>query len=172
MVKHKQLWTLLRTTTLLLTRKLHLRSHVSMKFGILALISHDDELKALFENRIHSLFNDKVTTLIKKRVSAQPATRVLLATAAPDVYVPWIWDGDYVATHTFNNPDRIECRGLNKLNRVVAYARERQLTIETVITDHYDDMPLMVSTIECLLVEPNAKTIATLAENHIYYTTI
>ncbi|MDE6397005.1 MAG: haloacid dehalogenase-like hydrolase [Muribaculaceae bacterium] len=133
-------------------RRLRLISHKRMKFSALSLITPTDKLKNRF------LSNIKLRPEVKSIIEDKDA--VLLATAAPDVYAPWIWHGAYVATPTKNNPNREECRGENKVRAITKGIENQPYYIDTVITDHHDDLPLMKVAREVILVHPSATTIA------------
>lgn len=145
---------LLRTFGLLALRRLHLVGHKAMKFGICAMIDPTDmRLRGKFKTRIERLINADVRKALDK------ADELLLATAAPDTYVPWIWEGVYVATAMENNPERIECRGEEKLRRIEKYVEYPALP-GMLYTDHCDDIPLMkLRWEEVVLVSPSAETV-------------
>lgn len=124
---------------LLFLRRMRIISHKKMKFGCLKYIDSKDAI-------LHKRFVQCVMTKLNARVTRQVKEfdgAVLLATAAPDVYIPWIWDGQYIATRTENNPMMDELRGEAKAAAVSEYAHRHNLTPTVVITDHRDDIPLM-----------------------------
>lgn len=141
---------------LLLLRRLRLISHVTMKFGCLRRIDHDDPaLQSAFARRIRFMLSKSV----QERIGDYDGD-MLLATAAADVYVPLIWDGPYLATPTFHNPRREEMRGQAKADAVLSYAQENRLRLDTVLTDHVDDLPLLsIPGIRPVLVNPTDKTL-------------
>lgn len=157
---------LLRTFGLLALRRLHLVSHTAMKFGICGMVDPTDmRLRCEFKTRIERLINADVRKALDK------ADELLLATAAPDTYVPWIWDGAYVATAMQDNPGRIECRGEEKLRRIrgaVKYPAE----LDTLYTDHSDDIPLMTSFYDVVLVSPSTETVMKVESLGIRYSII
>lgn len=157
---------LLRTFGLLALRRLHLVSHKAMKFGICAMIDPADmRLRRKFKARVEQLINTDVRKALDK------ADKLLLATAAPDTYVPWIWEGAYVATAMQDNPGRIECRGEEKMRRireVVKYPAE----LDTLYTDHSDDIPLMESFYDVVLVSPSTETVMKVESLGIRYSII
>ena len=92
----------------------------------------------------------------------------MLATAAPDVYVPWIWDGMFVATPIKDNPRHRECRGEAKLADVQSYINKEILcNFDTLYTDHTDDLPLMRAFVHTVLVNPSAETVKQVAKQGI-----
>lgn len=133
-------------------RCLKLISHKRMKFSALSLIPPSDGVKKRFLSKIK--MRPEVKSIINN------SDHVILATAAPDVYIPWLWGGAYVATPTENNPDREECRGENKVLAIKKAVENQPYYIDTVITDHHDDLPLMKIAREVILVHPSATTIA------------
>ncbi len=137
---------------LAILRGLRLISHKRMKFGALSLIPPTDGVKKRFLSKI------KLRPEVKSIIEDKDA--VILATAAPDIYVPWIWNGAYVATPTKSNPDREECRGENKVRAITKGIGNQPYYIDTVITDHHDDLPLMKIARNVILVHPSATTIA------------
>ncbi len=143
---------------LIFARCLRLVSHRTMKFGICRMIDATDEkLREVFAAKIRMLINDDIV----KRIAKAP--RVLLATAAPETYVSWIWDGDFVATAMFDNPQAVECRGEEKLRRVSEYAKNSEYA--ELYTDHEDDLPLMHKFQRTILVNPSEKTIEVLEKS-------
>lgn len=111
-----------------------------MKFGCLKHINSTDP-------ELHQRFVESARAKINAHVMNQIARfdgSVLLATAAPDVYIPWIWNGDYVATKTKDNPEMYEIRGTAKVSAVMEYSRQQGLMPTVVVTDHRDDIPLML----------------------------
>lgn len=157
---------LLRTFGLLALRRLHLVGHTAMKFGICAMIDPADiRLRRKFKARVEQLINTDVRKALDK------ADKLLLATAAPDTYVPWIWEGAYVATAMQDNPERIECRGEEKMRRIrgtVKYPAE----LDTLYTDHSDDIPLMESFYDVVLVSPSTETVMKVESLGIRYSII
>lgn len=145
--------------SLLMLRRLRLISHVTMKFGCLSRISHSDpELQRAFAEHAKALLSSSVQERIRSF-----GGRVILATAAADVYIPLIWHGPFLATKTIDNPSRQELRGTLKAEAVVRYALRHDLTLVTVLTDHVDDLPLLsIPGIRPVLVNPTAKTLASL----------
>lgn len=153
-------------------RALRLTSHLKMKFAVLPLVPLTPELKDDFTSRVRAAMNPQVQALLHRLTDTNPMCDVLLATAAPDFYIPWIWDGPFVATHGTDNPDRIECRGMNKLRRVMAYAKTHHLPLEVAITDHIDDLPLLTASAQRYIVNPSPETVKTLQRNSLPFAEI
>lgn len=155
----------------LFLRRLRLCGHRRMKWAVIGATAITPSFKVDFVRKIHKSINPQVKTLIDER--RHEGTTVLLATAAADLYVPWIWDGPYVATRTADNPSHIECRGEEKLKAVMAYAANNCLTPTTIVTDHHDDMALlMVPFAERILVSPSAKTLRAIKDTGINIDTL
>jgi len=139
-----------------------------MKFGISAMIDSDDE--KLREGFIAEVLSN-INTCLSDRLARGDA-RILLATAALDVYVPWIWKGDYVATKTIGNTSHLECRGEEKLRQVEKYACDNGLTLHDFYTDNIDDLPLIKRSHNAVLVNAGHSTIEQLRSMGICFETI
>lgn len=127
------------TFGMLALRRLGLVSHRTMKFGIFARIHHTPALSRRFEREVRRRMRDDVARLIERKRAE--GYHILLATAAPAHYVGLVWQGDYVATDMDcgSNPERTECRGDEKLRRVLDYASARGLTLAAAVSDDTDD---------------------------------
>ena len=158
-LKHLRLFVAARIALLIALRKLRLISHHAMKFSCLSLLSGERSFHGKFANDVLASVNNSVIDLINQK--SREGQMILLATAAPDFYVPLLWHGDYVATQTKNNPDQTECRGEEKLSRVIEFASAHNLFIDTVISDHHDDAPLFRYNTDGsnVLVNPTDKTL-------------
>lgn len=130
------LWRSMRLAALMGLRALRLIPHARLKFGSLRLIEPTPALQRKFAGRISSMRNEEVERLIA--VYEAEGAHILLATAAPAVYVPWIWTGEYVAT-----TGGTELRGEEKLKAVREYMSRNGLSLYAVVTDHEDDRPLL-----------------------------
>ncbi len=168
MVRRRAFGKLLRTLGLLALRRLHLVGHRTMKFGICGLIDpEDNSLREDFRTRVEPMINPAVRDALKGHYAR------LLATAAPETYVPWIWDGPYVATRMEDNPGRTECRGEEKLRRIREFIKPGPpVEPYTLYTDHSDDIPLMHAFREVVLVSPSAETVARVKGLGIKFTVI
>lgn len=140
-------------------RVLRIVSHRRMKFAALSLIEPDEELRNDFCKKINRLRRPEVEQLLKD--FRDNDCEVILATAAADVYVGWIWQGICLATPTANNAQRRELRGETKRNAVLQYAQQHNLGLHAVITDHADDLALlMCGARQNILINPSSSTIA------------
>lgn len=170
-LRHGRLAQAAKVTGWLTLRRLRLCGHRRMKWAVNGATAITSSFKADFVHKIHSSLNTRVKALTDER--RNQGQTVLLATAAADLYVPWIWDGPYVATRTADNPTHTECRGEEKLKAVMAYAVDNGLTPTTVITDHHDDLALLKAPFaERILVSPSAKTLRTIKDAGITIDTL
>jgi len=161
----KRLWCLFKSFVLLALRKAKMIRHTTMKFGVCEMIDNEDqEFRRIFVGEVRSNIN----RILAERL-ADDHSQILLATAALDVYVPWIWQGDYVATKTAGNKERIECRGAEKLRQVEKYALNNDLTLKRFYTDNLDDLPLIKKSPEPVLVNADRSTIARLRDMGIRF---
>lgn len=142
-------------------RALRLVSHRRMKWTAIRLIGHaDSPLKDDFTARVKASVNPAVTALVATFRSR--GEQVLLASAAPAFYIPWLWDGPYIATQIEDNPQRVELRGNCKKNAVLEYARVHGVALRDVVTDHHDDLPLLLAAAgDRYLISPSAATLTT-----------
>lgn len=138
---------------------LKIYSHRRMKWAVLDRMPDDAEFRRRFTEKIHAMVRPQVKALLDDWRGR--GCRILLATASPDVYVRWLWDGPFVATPYRNNPGRRECRGRDKLTAVNRYAAENGLKLYAVVTDHHDDLALLTQPVPVrILVSPSARTLA------------
>lgn len=145
LVRRGRLDAWLRCAWFLGLRKLGLVDHRGMKFPVVrCLQKFDSHFLPEFSSKVKAGLNPKVVEMIE--TYRDRGFEVLLATAAADSYVSAIWEGDYVAT-TMNpdlNPERIECRGAEKVRRIEEYCASRGLVLKACITDDsVSDGPLL-----------------------------
>lgn len=164
-------WLTIRLGAVITLRALRLCSHRHMKWRVLELGGKSPALRDDFARHIRSLMRADVDALLKAR--ADEGCRIVLATAAADMYIPWFWSGEFLATATDGNPAHDECRGTRKLKAVAAYAAANGLTLDTVITDHHDDLALLASGApHRILVNPSSRTLAAVNMAGIHIDTI
>lgn len=169
-MRHSSVTANIKIGVLLLLRRLRFINHKKMKFGILRIIRHTEALLADFSDRCKPLMRPEICSMIDRY--RKEGTAVILATAAPDVYVPTIWEGQFVATRTFNNPTMEECRGENKVAAIMELMKPQDL-LQAVITDHYDDLPLLrLNTSEKMLVHPDKETLKRIKSEGIEFTVV
>lgn len=166
-LRHGRLDRAARVAGWLALRRLRMCSHRRMKWAVIGATAITDSFKSDFVQKAASLVNPRVKDLVDTR--RRQDWHVLLATAAADIYIPWIWDGPYVATRTADNPQHTECRGPRKLEAVMAYAADNGLTLKTAVTDHHDDLALLSAPFvaERILVNPSPQTLRAVEEAKI-----
>lgn len=150
-------------------RSLRLCSHLTMKNGILGALDPSLRMRDDFRRRVRRALSPEALSLAED--CHEKGMKILLATAASEIYVPWIWRGDYLATPPLS---REECRGGRKLRLACEYAEKHGLTIHTVVSDHADDIPLLGASTatERILINPSEDTIRRVAEAGIRLTGI
>lgn len=139
-VAHLRLIAAAKVATLMALRALKIISHSTMKWGCCKAIGRDKALIAQVGQILKRHTDPRVQTLIDDWNSQGKIT--LLATAAPSFYISEIWSGDFVATD-MDKPEEYECRGKEKLKRVIGWAAEHECKLQRVVTDHTDDLPLI-----------------------------
>ena len=122
----------------LLLRRLRLCPHLTMKRRVLRLIEPTARVRACFQARTAQMRRAEVDAIVADHVSR--GGKAVLATAAPETYVPWLWQGDALCTDALAEK---ECRGEEKLRRVLEYAAAHGARFDVVVTDHPDDRPLL-----------------------------
>ena len=166
-LKHANCTKKMRMASWLVLRRLRIVSHRKMKFSILSLIRPTENIKRDFQFKFKEKIRPEVTKLLD--TYKKEGKTIILATAAPDVYIPWIWDGKHVATKTQNNPHKEECRGNAKLKAINNLLQSNEL-FEAVITDHFDDIPLLkAGANRNILVEPSEVTIKKIEKLNLPY---
>ncbi|MCM1449738.1 MAG: haloacid dehalogenase-like hydrolase [Clostridiales bacterium] len=158
----------LKLTAIVALRSVRLVTHRTMKRMAMTLIDPDTYVRGMFVRTVGSKMNERVREMLDGMEAKGYIT--LLATAALDVYIPWIWEGGYVATSTSGNPQCHECRGIIKATAVADIASRCNLDLDTVITDHHDDLPLMEACARnIILVNPSAHTVEKLTMAGVNY---
>lgn len=134
-------------------RQLRISTHLEMRNTVIeVLCRYNAAILKDFSAYVAKHIDPTVKSLIKERVTK--GHRILLATAASGIYVPYIWGGDFVA----------DCRGVEKLRRVMQWLADNNCMLDTVVTDHSDDLPLLEANNKGtnILVNPSATTLALL----------
>jgi phosphoserine phosphatase len=140
-------------------RVLRIISHRRMKFAAIAMIERTEHLRQVFCAKIDSIRRPEVEMLINEFRAAD--CDVILATAAADVYVDWIWQGVSLATPIEGNSNRVELRGSTKRDAVLQYMQQHNAQLHAVVTDHADDLALlMCGARQNILVHPSSSAIA------------
>lgn len=163
----------------LLLRRLRVITHREMKHPIhllaLSFMADSDRMRrfmARLMTKIHPGVMSLLTDLKRRGV------KLLLATAAPDIYVAALAEAlgadGYTATpHASTLEGYIENRGEEKLVRAQRYAADRGWRIGCVVTDHKDDMPLLLlQGVRRVLVAPDSALCHHLREAHLDYEVI
>lgn len=161
---HLRLDRFFRISALLLLRRLSLISHIRMKNGILKAALKTTSFKTRFREKVEAMISPQTERLLADYRAK--GYQVVLATAASEIYVPWIWSGDYLATPPFSIE---ECRGERKRGRVLDYARRHGYILRAVLTDHHDDLPLLaVDTLtDRILLSPTEKTLSRIRTHNL-----
>jgi phosphoserine phosphatase len=160
-------------------RRMRLTDHRGMKYPIHriaeAFLHKGDRMERLVE-RVVLKVNQEVR--YKLDVLRREGNRIIIATAAPDVYMPALAEAlgadAYTATPLSATPDGyLENRGERKLSRAVEMARSRGWDICCVLTDHSDDLPLLrLQGVERVLVAPADKLCETLTGLNLPFTVV
>ncbi len=131
----------LKIGSLIMLRMLRVISHKKMKFNCLELVPKDDNV---FIDNFVARFEKAVNPTVRDFLSLKKneGYRILLATAAPDTYIPYIWSGEYIATRASGNRGMVECRGEEKARRAREWLLENNLKWGYAVSDHEDDTPL------------------------------
>lgn len=150
---------IMRLTLAVGRRKAGRSSHHRMKEDILSVLYRYPDILNDFTVKTLRRINPAVKALIDKQTSR--GHRILLATAAPSFYVDRLWHRDYVATQFQPSEPMIECVGEEKLSRVKAWLDDNNCHLDTVVTDHSDDAPLIAynSSGTNVLVNPSPETL-------------
>ena len=155
--------------------------HSAMKHTVMNIDAHTLSEAQLhdFAATIATYTNPKVAQIIDD--AHRRGVKVILASAAPALYATHIAEisgcNHCIATEMPQRMKLTECRGERKKSRVEEYLDTEKLTLEAVITDHSDDIPLIKACLnrggKVTLVSPDKKTTDKLKQQGIYsYTTI
>lgn len=140
-----------------LLRGLRLISHANFKERALRAAISDEALEA-FAAHAESRINRSLKELLA--AERQAGSLVVLASAAPEFYIPRLWDGDYTGSVLYREGGLEECRGERKLERVNELLKNKGASgIDLAISDHLDDLPLMRAACERILVSPGRRTV-------------
>ena len=178
LIKKHQIGEIIKLSHLIIVRKTKFIPHKKMKYNIiqsanLFLNKQDIEnfAKILYENR-----NRKVEDLLKSYKTF--GNTILIATAAPDFYLESFvklfdtLDMKHIGSKlTSAYENFIENKGVEKLRTVESYLKENNLNCIGVITDHEDDLPLLIKyPSNTFLIEPKKKTLRQIKKfRHIHY---
>ena len=159
--RRRGFWRLLRMGGLLGLRRLRLISHTGMKHPVHRMAA-ESMSEADMENFV-SVLGAALNRKLLERLDGyrRRGYRILLASAAPDLYLPRLtaltgFDG-FIATPLPASAGEAytETRGEHKRDLCLDYAAREGWTIAVVATDHPDDLPLLLLPgISRLLVSP------------------
>ena len=157
-------------------RKLRVYSHIKMKHIIVRKAQNmlsESDIES-FTDLLLTKLNPQVLSILNK--FQEKNCRILIATAAPDFYLPSFINKlpfgsiDFLATHYSTNlRDYIENRNQKKSENVKNYLSENNLKCVSVISDHYDDLPLFKSfeKTDNYLISPSSATLKIIRDNLI-----
>lgn len=154
-----------------LQRLLKKVTHADFKYKILKITEHyDADFIAEFTDSLEKYQNKKVIDFL-----GRSETVCILATAAPELYAGEISHRhhfDYcVATPSTTAAAWYENIRGEKLRHTQRILREKNLNpaLEIMLSDHYDDLPIMKLARKVVLINASAKTKHILKENNIRY---
>lgn len=152
-------------------RVLGVISHSKMKFLILNAIKHNLKLdyKAFVSNI--AKYKNEI-----KQLEASNFDIKILATAAPSCYATIIAENEGFNTclatnfpETSYRKDFENVREVKKQN-VLSYLNSiGKNQVDTIITDHFDDLPLIKVSKHVILINPNKETQNILQQNQIFF---
>jgi len=155
----------------MLLRKARWISHGTMKYHVLCKSQYFMEKAHLeaFAQEISGEVNEKVLHIIKEYQAKDYF--VLLSTAAPVSYASKIKDifgFDAVCATPMPQKHWEECVRENKCRTTLDLLEARGFSLDTFITDHSDDLPLLrIHKRQNLLVSPDAKTLQLVKQENI-----
>ncbi len=161
---------------LVLLRKIRLiSSHERFKYYILKHSTKhiDEKLMVEFSNELVCYENRKLLDLIDQYREKDYA--LILSTAAPNVYANIIgkyYKFDAVCSSEMPNNDDIWKENVNeqKKRNTLALLGEHNMKLSVFITDHYDDIPLLLYPKDKnIIVNPSNKTLCSLDKHNIKY---
>ncbi|WP_289158264.1 HAD family hydrolase [uncultured Muribaculum sp.] len=139
-------------------------SHARMKRQVLKTTGKyaTEEWLRDFSTRLFDYRNNRVLDVI--RYYKEKSYGVIIATAAPANYATWIADrvhvGVCLATPMDVDDDWEEFSGERKLEAVMQYLNKAGGELTTVVTDHYDDLPLLKYNLgRNIIISPSKKTL-------------
>lgn len=168
MTKHMaarcRIYDLIVVTLFVALRGVRVISHAKMKRQVLKTTDKyaTEEWLREFSMRLFAYRNNRVMDVI--RYYKEKAYGVIIATAAPANYATWIADrvhvGVCLATSMDVDGDWEEFSGERKLEGVMKYLDKSGGELATVVTDHYDDLPLLKHNLgRNIIISPSKKTL-------------
>ncbi len=152
---HLSVCKLARLACVAACRALRLVPHEAFKRRCAGIIGFPPSVKRRFDKRIGARL--RLGLLSALRAHAAEGCEVVIASAAFRFYLE---DLDAVKGFALiaTDSDAPDCRGDAKRSAVEAYASEIGGVVEAVITDHYDDIPLLRAARRRVLVNPSKET--------------
>ncbi len=162
---------LLRLVKAMILRVLGVIEHSKMKFIILKAIQNNQKIN-------YNAFVDSIVNYKNQLPQLENSSFDIkvLATAAPSCYATIIAKNEGFTsclatnfTETSYHQNFENVREVKKQN-VLGYLKTKGvLDVHTIITDHYDDLPLIKISKQVILVNPNKETQNILLENQIFF---
>ena len=154
-------------------RLLRMSSHAKMKFDILKALSNKSQVDySRFVNGISKFKRDL-------QIEKSKFDLTILATAAPNCYAEIIAKNANfdvcLATNYPNsnfNAEFENSKEIKKINLINYLAKKDIKTIDTFVTDHMDDLPIMKLSTRNMVVNPNRRLENELKRNHIDFEVI
>ena len=138
---------------------------VGMKVEVLRVTEELPEFAVLWFCELLSLFTNRNVLSVMEQYNS-PDYQIVLCTAAPFHYaIPYA--DKYEISRVFASPSVFveswqENMGEVKLMGLKSFYGE-DVVIECVLTDHHDDMPLLLESKRCVLVRPTDTTLAAIS---------
>lgn len=148
---------LFRLLALVACRAVKVMPHETFKRRCAVVVGFPPSVKRRFDKRVASKL--RLGLLSALRACVARGYEVIVASAAFQFYLDKFEpiEGFTLIASPVDGPD---CRGKRKEMAVEAYASERDAVIEAVVTDHHDDIPLLLSAPRHILVAPSRETVA------------
>jgi phosphoserine phosphatase len=148
-----------------LMRKLRLISHAEAKRRIMH-VGVNQSLYQKFFNRLQA----HVRVGLLQRFSEHSV--IILASAAPSRYVADIAEKLNITLYCATPLDGPENRGQQKLDAVNQILCDNGLQLSAVVTDHYDDLPLLKANVNStnFLVAPSATSVSVIRQSNVQFT--
>lgn len=160
---------LLKILFYITTRKLRLTTHEYMKYKILKCLQRfmTSQRLSAFSSGLIQCTNAIVLSLLHQYQSDGYFT--CLATAAPQCYAEVIAkELNFDICHATPQPETKNWKELSKTVKsatISHYFQDKQIIPEILVTDHYDDIPLMKIASKIILVSPSKQTINKISQS-------
>lgn len=161
-----------RIASQVVSRKMRCQTHAETKRHIMELSSASlsEADFVAFAHTLRRWIRVKVTDLIRSHMAR--GGEVLMATAAPAEYAAPLAaitgiESLIASERSACGGKYRECKGEEKLRRVRGFCAARGMRIAAVVTDHYDDLPLMKCSDRVVLVSPSRKTLLRIRQENL-----